>query len=303
VDNSDIDDKFRRVEKSVKEVYEFCPPTRVNYASRQAFEEDERQLSKIYSKLGIKPEEFVGLKVLDIGCGSCDKTVFFHDWGANVTGIDITPKVLSIAKEKIGKRDIELIMSSVFDFKSDDKFDLITSDGVLHCTADTYKALQFSVRHLKTNGTIVFSLINVYGKFWWFPFARFIVFILGGRDFHKRAKWGKRLFKRFRKTHEGTKESSKWFRSEDSWAYDWFANPRWNLHSPQEVLSWLPTLGLKHIKSIPSIVSKEEPKNKIAKIIKAVFGEGSKMISLYWFVNKEPNTMYIAAKKSINGKK
>lgn len=194
-----------------------------------------------------------------------------------------------------------MIKVSILELASDEKFDLIVSDGVLHQTADTYAAFKTLTEHLKPGGHVVISLINVWGSFWWFPITRFVTRVLGGSNFHKRAAWGRRLFGWTRARQEGTKETSEFHRSEESWAYDWFANPRWNLHSPSEVGGWLVGLGLHHIASIPSIVQMENPRNWLARLMVRSSRDHGRMMRVYWLVNGAPNTMYIHAVKSLQG--
>jgi 2-polyprenyl-3-methyl-5-hydroxy-6-metoxy-1,4-benzoquinol methylase len=286
-----------KIENITKEVYNFCQPTRMYYLSEKAKEEYKKWWGDFFTQLGIKPDDFSGLRVLDIGCGSCEKASFYHDWGANVTGLDMTEHVLSLAKKVIGKRDIELIQNSIFDFHSDEQFDLIISDGVFHITSDTFAALKTTLVHLRIGGYLIFSLTNEYGRFWWFRYARLLTRILGGRNFHRRARWGKRLFRWVRHKEEGTENTSQVFRSENSWAYDWFGIPISRSHSPSEVYQWLSQLGLEHYKSIPSIISKENPRNRIARLFRRIFGNGIFMLNFYWLINKEPNMMYICAVK------
>lgn len=289
--------RLRQVEAAVKEVYEYCPPTKMHYASGRARAEHQAFWGQFFSRLGVRPEDFRGLRVLDAGCGSADKACFYHDWGAKVTGVDVTASVLALARETIGNRDIELIRVSLFDLPGREEFDLAISDGVLMATADTFAALEAVVANVRMGGRVIFSLVNVLGAFWWFPLARLAARLLGGSDFHRRAAWGKRLFRRFRRGQEGTSETASAHRSEDSWAYDWFGNPRWNLHSPGEVREWLARLGLRHVQSVPSVISKEEPRTLGARLFRKVFGGGSFLIGTYWLLNKEPNMMYVCAEK------
>lgn len=289
--------KIKEVENKTKEVYNFCPPTKTHYISDKARDDYKEQWGRLFKELGLVPSDFKGLQVLDAGCGSCEKATFYSEWGAHVTGVDTTSSVLKLAKDVIGTRDIKLIQTSIFDFKSDKKFDLIISDGVLHCTANTCEALKAITAHLKPGGHVVFSLINVWGILWWFPFARFITRVLGGSSFHRRAYWGKVLFLWTRKSQEGTKDNAIYFRSEESWAYDFFAIPRWNQHSPSEIKKWLDLLGLDHVKSYPSIVQMENPKNSSSRLFKKLLGGRSRLIGIYWLINREFNTMYIHASK------
>jgi hypothetical protein len=111
------------------------------------------------------------------------------------------------------------------------------------------------------------------------------------------AYWGRKLFSSVRRFEEGTKETSDVYRSEESWAYDWFAIPTWNIHSPGEIRNWLSTLGLQHISSTPSIVSMENARTPASKVLRKLFGRSQALVTAYWCLNLEPNTMYFHALK------
>ena len=49
-----------------------------------------------------------GDKVLDVGCGSGRHTFFLLEKGCNVTGVDISPKMLEVLKWKAEKRKYSL---------------------------------------------------------------------------------------------------------------------------------------------------------------------------------------------------
>jgi SAM-dependent methyltransferase len=293
-------DKMKQIESEVKKVYGFCPPTKTSYASPESREDYRSFWGRFLMSLGLSPEDFKGQRVLDVGCGSCEKASFYHDWGAKVTGVDITPEVLALAREVVGAREIELVQASLFDYHPvHGLYDIVISDGVLHHSYDTFAALGAILPHLRQGGILVFSVVNVWGTFWWFRYARWLTSVLGGGDYLRRAQWGKRLFRWIRRRQEGTSEDSSYFRSEDSWAYDWFANPRWNLHSPEELLQWLGQLGLEHLGSTPSITSKEKPRTPTARCVRKVLGTGTRGMKWYWLVNREPNMAYISAIKKL----
>ena len=289
---------FRAVESRLREVYNFCPPTKTYFKSEESWREYRSFWGEFFRRFGVAPELFEGRRILDIGCGSCEKACFYHDWGGSVTGVDLTPQVLEIARSTIGNRDIRLIQSSLFDLDSGGGYDVVIVDGVSFITADTRTALQKAVEQLAPGGVLVFSVANVWGTFWWFRLARFVTNLLGGEDFHGRAKWGRRLFLWTRKSEEGTEDNSQFYRSEQSWAYDWFGPPAYHLHSPRELRHWLKDLGLKHLGSTPSIVSKDQPSNWAARFFRKIFGTGPFLIQIYWLLNGEPNMAYVAAVKN-----
>jgi len=212
----------------------------------------------------------------------------------------MTPSVVERAREVIGDRAIEIIPGSLFTARPEGLFDIVVADGMLHHTGDTLAALTKCVEYLSRGGDLlIIGLVNVWGKFWWFGPARGIVRLLGGSDFHRRARWGRRLFAWTRGGHEGTRDAKAWFRSVESWSYDWFANPRWNRHSPAEIYGWLHRLGLEHVGSQPPMQEKAPPRNLAARVIRRISGNGRALMSLYWLVNREPNMVYLCARKTL----
>jgi SAM-dependent methyltransferase len=281
------------IEAAVREVYACCPPTLTRFAGdgRAAYEQFWK---RFMADLGVGA--FTGRSVLDVGCGSCEKTSFYHDWGARVTGIEMTPSILALGRGVVGTRDIRLIQTSLFEFSTAERFDIVIADGVLHHTADTRAAVEHCATFVNDGGLLVVGLVNVWGRFWWFKPARAIARILGGTDFHRRAQWGRRLFAWTRGTQEHAGGNARFGRSLDSWAYDWFANPRWNAHTPSEVRRWLDELGCTHAGSMPSIERK--PRGGLAAMVSGIAGNGPRLMALAWLVSGQPNMFYVCARKA-----
>jgi SAM-dependent methyltransferase len=290
-------DDLQSVEKGLQAVYDYCPPTRTIFRSPQAWEEFSRSWGDFLDRLDAGPTALAGRRLLDIGCGSCEKAALYHDWGVTVTGIDLSSQVLDFARETLRGRNVDLIKGSLFDLKPTQDFDFVFVDGVSFITADTVAALSVAVSQLAPDGTLVFSLTNIWGRFWWFGLARLATRILGGRDFHRRARWGRRLFRWTRATYEATEGTGTWYRSDQSWAYDWFGPPAYHLHSPAQVLRWLDALGLRHKTSVPSITHKTAPRTWQARVFRAMSGRGHRMMSFYWLLNGEPSMVYVSASR------
>jgi hypothetical protein len=148
----------------------------------------------------------------------------------------------------------------------------------------------------------VFGLVNVWGTFWWFKPARAITRLLGGSDFHRRARWGQALFGWTRAAQEHEDGRGGFFRSPDSWAYDWFGNPRWNAHGPAEVRGWLDRLGFEHVASIPSLMTKpcaaDGSRRGLPALLAAVAGDGPALMSWAWLSSGQPNMFYVCARKT-----
>src|SRR5262249_60283038 len=103
-------------------------------------------------------------------------------------------------------RRIRLVEGSLFETDLGEQFDIVISDGVLHHTYDTRAALGWCAERVKSGGVLIFGLVNVWGRFWWFKVARAATRLLGGGDYHARARWGRRLFEGWRGRQEGTDE-------------------------------------------------------------------------------------------------
>jgi SAM-dependent methyltransferase len=205
--------------------------------------------------------------------------------------------VIELARRNVAGRNIRLIQASFFELDLPERFDIVVSDGVLHHTDNTRRALGWCVDHLEPGGLIMFGLVNVWGRFWWFKPARGIARLLGGGDFHARARWGQRLFHRLRGGQESTASEGTFYRSTASWAYDWFANPQWSAHSPREVRRWLVELDLEHVGSVPSLVEKSAPSGLIASVLRSIVGAGPRAMAWYWLACGAPNMFYVVARR------
>jgi SAM-dependent methyltransferase len=284
----------RRIEREVRTVYNYCPPTKTHYHG-DGRRQYEVMWGAFLESLGVPPSVFRGRRVLDVGCGSCEKASFYADWGAHVTGLEMTPDVLALARDTIAGRDVILVETSLFDYRAPAAFDIVIADGVLHHTADTEAALKRCASFVAPGGILVVGLVNVWGRFWWFKPARGIARVLALGDFHRRASWGRRLFKWTREGQEATGAPSDAFhRAEQSWAYDWFANPRWNAHRPATVRRWIRALGFEHHGSVPPIEKKDEATTLSGRVVRSITGPGPFGMALYWLVTGRINMFYVA---------
>lgn len=129
------------------------------------FEEVERYR---FEKLDYLPaaagfERYSGQKVLDIGCGLGTDTSRFASYGADVTGIDISPQAIELAKKNFGWREVPgqlLIMNGeALDLPSNE-FDFVYCHTVLHFTPSPGKMVREIHRVLKPGGTALLMAIN-----------------------------------------------------------------------------------------------------------------------------------------------
>ena len=86
-----------------------------------------------------------GRDVLDVGCGQGIDVARYAAAGARVSGIDLTPRHVELAKAHLASAGLEahVVRGDAERLPFDDQsFDLISSNGVLHHTPDILAALR-----------------------------------------------------------------------------------------------------------------------------------------------------------------
>ncbi|MEM3364615.1 MAG: class I SAM-dependent methyltransferase [Candidatus Micrarchaeia archaeon] len=126
-------------------------------------------MRKFVSLWGLRNEtELEGKTMLDAGCGTGEKAVYFAKLGARVTALDINEKQLSYAKRLAKKHDvsdnIEFVCDDILTFNLGKKFDFVLCSGVLHHTPNVSLGVSSLSRHLKPNGRIILGLYNKYSR-------------------------------------------------------------------------------------------------------------------------------------------
>lgn len=103
--------------------------------------------------------EFKGKKVLDLGCGFGWHCQYALEHGAaTVVGIDISDKMLAVAKEKTS-REIKYICKSIEDAKfPDDSFDVVISSLAFHYLESFEDIVKNVCNWLIDGGEFVFSV-------------------------------------------------------------------------------------------------------------------------------------------------
>lgn len=98
-----------------------------------------------------------GKRVLDIGCGDGRETVLLALLGANVTGIDISPEAIEVAKERAAVNGVpdrcefacQPLESADF---GDQRFDIIWCDAFLHHVIPDMEPILLRMREWLTPG-------------------------------------------------------------------------------------------------------------------------------------------------------
>lgn len=129
-----------------------------------------------------------GLKVLEIGSGAGGHSALFAHHGAHVTAVDITYVRAAATGEKFRllgdrARDCAALQADAEALPfADDAFDIVYSNGVLHHTPDTERALDEVRRVLRSGGRAVVMLYCKSSFHYWFNMW-FCVGLLCGRMF------------------------------------------------------------------------------------------------------------------------
>lgn len=104
-------------------------------------------------------EDVQGLRVLEAGSGPGVLTEWLVDHGAVVTAMDVSPKMVQLARNRVGDRARIVLadLAEPLDFMPDASVDLVVASLVLHYVADWAAVLREFHRVLVPDGTVVFS--------------------------------------------------------------------------------------------------------------------------------------------------
>ncbi len=121
-----------------------------------------RRVEIIFGSL-LKPDEVIGTKVLDVGCGTGWFSQQAAQWGARVVSSDIGLQMLKQVRQKC---DSALVASDACRLCFQDaSFDLVISSECIEHTPDPLLAVREMCRVLKPGGILVITVPN---KIWRF---------------------------------------------------------------------------------------------------------------------------------------
>ena len=104
-----------------------------------------------------------GMRILDVGCGTGNFSLKLARLGCNITGIDISEKMLTFAREKAQKEQLpaEFMSMDASDLEfPEEVFDAVVSMAALEFMQDQQKTLDEMFRVLKKGGKLLVGTIN-----------------------------------------------------------------------------------------------------------------------------------------------
>ena len=106
---------------------------------------------------------------MEVGCGTGQLSIYFAlGSNNNIVGLDPSIYSLNLAKNFSSKNNItniSFVNADIFDdVLTDEYFDFIWCNGVLHHTKNPYLAFEILVKSLKKNGYVLIGLYNKIGR-------------------------------------------------------------------------------------------------------------------------------------------
>lgn len=143
------------------------------FGSREYFDAIETNRYEIESpwmKRLIGFDRYEGKRLLEVGFGTGTDLLQFARGGAQVTGIDLTPRSIEIASRRFEVYGLtgEFAIGDGENLSfPDSSFDVIYSFGVLHHTPDTSRAIHEIHRVLKPGGKAIVMLYHRASLYYW----------------------------------------------------------------------------------------------------------------------------------------
>ena len=194
--------------------------------------------------LAKKFKKFAGFnkKILEVGCGTGQLSIYFSIGTNNeIVALDPTLESLKLASKFANDnsiKNVKFLNADIFDdVLTDEYFDFIWTNGVLHHTKNPKKAFEMCIKTLKKEGYILVGLYNSIGRI--------------------RTKIRKYIFKIFGKkivifldpVLRNLKSDSP--DQIEAWIRDQYEHPVESTHSIDEVLDWFRQNDVEFLNSIP----------------------------------------------------
>ncbi len=114
--------------------------------------------------------EVKGEIILDAACGPGKYAEILISKGATVTGFDISPRMIELAKERNGNKGIFFVqdLTTPFETLNDNSYDIIVCALAMHYIEDWSFTIQEFFRVLKDGGQLIISIEHPFFEFNYF---------------------------------------------------------------------------------------------------------------------------------------
>lgn len=132
----------------------------IEFFDRYANEWDDRMVrdDEIINQILINAGVREGKDILDVACGTGVLIPDYLDKKVNsVTAIDISPKMINIAKSKFLEDKVHIICGDVENYNFERKFDCIVVYNAFPHFAEQKKLIKILAGHLKEKGTLTIA--------------------------------------------------------------------------------------------------------------------------------------------------
>ena len=246
--------KIKNIQSAVLEVFqEEIPSIYYSDKSSDEFNKWKSVMTNHYHNLmNFPPKMFEGQTLLDFGAGSGEYTVFLENWGAKCTLVEINIKAHEISKKifenyAVNYSENEFINTSIYDFDSNKKFDIVHSRGVFAHTNDPELAFKKLSSFVKPGGYLIYGDGNKSGNFQ-NMLQRLMIFHFA-QDWDNMVIVAEKLFK------EDLDRSQKFAnRTRRSIIFDKWVVPRLKNPSVKEVVTWFKNNDIEYYSSYPPLL-------------------------------------------------
>jgi len=143
------------------------------FGTRDFFEAIEQYRYQVYApwmKEAIGFDDYPGKRLLEVGCGTGTDLLQFARGGALVTGFDLTPRSIEIARRRFDLYGLpgEFANGDAENLSfPDETFDVVYSFGVIHHTPDTARAAAEIHRVLRKGGRAIVMVYHRSSLYYW----------------------------------------------------------------------------------------------------------------------------------------
>lgn len=234
------------IHKEVNNMYELVPFPQYDHKERLHRLPDEILRYK-YMQIS---ERLKGARMLDVGCGTGDRSILVakHYGVSELIGIDACRNSLKIASQVALEEKFDSfkpIHGNLFDLPfENESFDVVVSWGVLHHTEKPFEGLKEMHRVCKKGGFIGFFVYNSYAD-WRHNLQRQDVLKNGGTSIDQKITYAINKYSKVPKSELDQIQISR--------LYDQYVHPYKSDHTLSEIFSWQKDLSIEYSGSFPPL--------------------------------------------------